>query len=95
MKHIFICALAVAAIASCKPQKPWSPNDPESGIPNEKHKNTQATSFGVNEQFDADIGDVEAQVFINGKVAANAEAPNVSVEEDFDSRKHLLRSNVT
>ncbi len=95
MKWTLIGATVLVMAVSCKPQKPWSPYDPGSGQPNELHKESHATSFTGNQQYGADIGDVEAQVFISGFITAESKAENVVIKEDLDKRKKRLGTTVT
>ncbi|HRK34720.1 MAG TPA: hypothetical protein PLJ47_09010 [Candidatus Hydrogenedentes bacterium] len=87
--------MAALVICSCKPQKPWSPYESNSLIPNEKHVDSHASSFTANEQMKADIGDVEAQVFINGQISPESLTATVSAQDTTDARDRRLRSIVT
>lgn len=94
MKKCVILLTAVAVLSACKPKKPWSPYD-ESGVPNEWDKNSQADSFTRNEQVRADIGDVEAQVYVQGELMAVSKTPNITVNDSEDIHGNILVSNIT
>lgn len=95
MNRVLFLALAVLLLASCKPQKPWSPYDKGGGIPNELDKDSHASSFSKNVQFGADIGDVEQAVFIKAQIAQGSTGPNIRIVDTQDRINRLVKSTVT
>lgn len=91
MKRVVVFSLAVLIISACKPQKPWSPYD-STGTPVTGTDPKVATS--VDDQFNANIGDVEQAVYVNGVIAAESAAPNVVITEVRDRNKRLMKSDV-
>ncbi|MCC6797396.1 MAG: hypothetical protein IT366_19940 [Candidatus Hydrogenedentes bacterium] len=91
MMRVVMFSLTVLALTACKPQKPWSPYD-ASGTPNSA--DVPKTSNSVDDQFNANIGDVEQAVYVNGVIAAESGGPNVVVSEARDRNKRLLKSDV-
>lgn len=95
MQKIFV-GMAVIALVSCKPQKPWSPYDEEKGSEVPKDPRTQPMALVVgNEAILPDIGDVEQAVVIEGKLDTETLKPNVTIEESRDARDRLLMLNAT
>ncbi|MCC6152558.1 MAG: hypothetical protein IT367_02310 [Candidatus Hydrogenedentes bacterium] len=92
MKRVVVLSFAALLITACKPQKPWSPYD-NSGNPNASE--VPKTTSSVDDQFNANIGDVEQAVYVNGVIAAESAGPNVVVNEVRDRNKRLLKSDVT
>lgn len=92
MKRVLVFSLAALLIAACKPQKPWSPYD-SSGNPNAGE--VPKTSNSVDDQFNANIGDVEQSIYVDAVIAAESGGPNVVVNEVRDRNKRLMKSDVT
>ncbi len=91
MKRVVLFSLAVLVISACKPQKPWSPYD-NTGTAATGAEPKTATS--VDDQFNANIGDVEQAVYINGVIGNESAGPNVVVTELRDRNKRLMKSEV-
>lgn len=91
MKTTALCVFVMGLAASCNLQKPYSPLDD----PGAKQESTKAESFTINEQFNADIGDVEHHVFVEGRILPESITDSVTIEEREDARGRLLLNKVT
>lgn len=93
MKRVVVFSLAVLALTACRPQKPWSPYD-STGNPDAAGADP-ITSSSSDDQFNANIGDVEQSIYVNGVIALESAGPSVAVTEIRDRNKRLMKSEVT
>jgi hypothetical protein len=91
MKRVVVLLLAVLALTACKPQKPWSPYDAKSDPAAGDGQNAPKSPL---DQVDANIGDVEQAIYVDGVIAQESAGPNVAVTEVRDRNKRLLKSEV-
>ncbi|NUM53056.1 MAG: hypothetical protein HUU46_05380 [Candidatus Hydrogenedentes bacterium] len=90
----FFLALAIVLAASCKPQKPWSPYDKESGTEDPKQEKPVTKLSGA-DQANADLGDLEQGVFVEGRLVDETGSPSVVVDTMLDRFKRVARTNIT
>jgi len=92
MKRAIILTLTALTLASCKPQKPWSPYDKDGGAATPAPDS--AVSSSPEDQIVANIGDVEQALYVDGQISAESAGPNVKIEDTRDHNKHLIKSSV-
>lgn len=91
MKRLLVFACVVLLLHSCKPEKPWSPDDDPSLSPD----GGSGTGTDTIAPVKVDIGDAEQGVFIVGTIDESSKTSTVAVEEIKNRRDRMAIVNVS
>ncbi|MCC6488372.1 MAG: hypothetical protein IT364_12820, partial [Candidatus Hydrogenedentes bacterium] len=91
MKRLLVFACVVLLLQSCKPEKPWSPDD-DPGLSSGGMSGTGTDSAAP---VKVDIGDAEQGVFIVGTIDESSRTDTVAVEEIKNRRDRMAIVNVS